>query len=106
MPLAAEVLELQKLGPLPSEDQANVALLRRYEELLRLIQAPVSDEDARALVALFGPDECYGLAWSLLHLVESAPHWPLADALKDIDANEWIQRLKTRADNRHKTQEP
>ncbi|MDB6032726.1 MAG: hypothetical protein JWM16_3064, partial [Verrucomicrobiales bacterium] len=34
-----------------------------------------------ALVKVFGPDDYYGLAWSLLHLIESAPGWPLADCL-------------------------
>jgi phage-related protein len=31
----------------------------------------VSDEEARSLVRLFGLDECYSLAWTLVHLLEA-----------------------------------
>lgn len=83
------------LGPLPDE-QADEQQIQRHEERLGRITAPVTDEEARALLGMFGPDDCYGLAWTLLHLIESAPGWPLADALGDAD-NEWIQRLRDRA---------
>jgi hypothetical protein len=48
-------------------------------------------------VHLFGPDDCYGVAWTLLHLIESAPGWPLHDCLQDI-RNEWTERLRLRAE--------
>lgn len=57
---------------------------------------PVTNEEARVLVTLFGPDECYGLAWTLVHLIETAPGWPIADCLGGT-GNEWIQRLRLRA---------
>jgi hypothetical protein len=44
-------------------------------------------------VGLFGPDDCFGLEWSLVGLVETAPGWPLADCLENTD-NEWIQGLE------------
>jgi hypothetical protein len=49
-------------------------------------------------VKLFGLDDCFGLAEPLLHLVESAPGWPLEDCLKNSD-NEWIKFLKLRIEN-------
>jgi hypothetical protein len=62
------------------------------------IEQPISDDDARALVKLFGPDDSFGLAWTLLHLIETAPGWPLEDVL-DESGNEWVDRLKQRAKN-------
>lgn len=90
-----EVREFVALGPLPDE-QADEQVIQRYEDLLGRIQAPVTDEEARALVTAFGPDDCYGLAWTLLHLIESAPRWPIQDALPEA-GNEWTQLLRTRA---------
>lgn len=88
---------LLELGALPSEDKASVDEVQTYQELLHAIEKPVSDDDARKLVTLFGSGDLYGLPWTLLHLVESAPGWPLTDCLNDT-SNEWIrlmiQRLK------------
>lgn len=92
-----EVRELVELGPLPDEE-ADVERIRRHDERLHRITEPVTDEEARALVGLFGPDNCYGLAWTLLHLIETAPNWPLEECLQD-DGNEWIRRLRQRVEN-------
>ncbi|XMA39044.1 hypothetical protein O1157_27230 [Streptomyces albogriseolus] len=54
--------------------------------------------EARALLTCFGPDDCYGLAWSLLHLVETGPG-PAFTADPGPDANEWHRRLFLRAAN-------
>jgi hypothetical protein len=59
----------------------------------------ISDAEVRGLVHLFGPDECYGLAWTLLHLIETAPGWPLHDCLQDTH-NLWHERLCRRVDRR------
>lgn len=48
------------------------------------------------MVSLFGQDSCFGLAWSLLHLIETSPNWPLADVLSNC-SNEWAVRLHERA---------
>jgi hypothetical protein len=97
-----EVIELGKLGPLPS----SVAVLRdnlgglifQYEKLIISIKKPVTDEEAIVLTGIFGPDDGYGLAWILLGLIESAPGWPLWDTLQDSD-NEWIELLRQRLKN-------
>jgi hypothetical protein len=95
------VHELASVGPLPSSDVATEEQLRRYQELLASLTPPVTDEEARILATLFGPDESFGLAWTLLHLIESAPGWPLADLLEqndeDKNENEWRARLRRRA---------
>ena len=92
------VAELVAMGPLPDEKHAEVEALRRREELLAAIDRPLTDEGAAALVGLFGPDDCYGAAWSIRHLVETAPSWPIASCLRDT-GNEWIRTLRRRAQN-------
>jgi hypothetical protein len=97
--MQAPIIELTKLRRLPDEASVDAATLRRLEQLARSITKPVSDEEARALVRLFGPDDsCYGIAWTLLHLIETAPHWPLRDCLPK-NAGEWIELLRIRARN-------
>jgi hypothetical protein len=90
------VERLVQMGPLPGSLPANPALVGQIEALIRTVETPVSDEDARALVQLFGPDDCFGLAWALLHLIETSPSWPIENALRSSHG-EWIERLKERA---------
>jgi len=90
------VIELVKLGQLPASDEADVSKVEQFEQRIAEISGPVSDDEARALIGVFGSDDCFGLAWSLLHLIESAPNWPLLDCLRDMD-NEWVKRLYSRA---------
>jgi hypothetical protein len=92
--MQAAVVELSRLGPLPSSNEANPKIVERWQELVTAVKTPVSDEEAEMLVQLFGPDDCFGLAWTLLHLVETAPNWPLLDCLPK-GGNEWTELLKT-----------
>ena len=85
------------LGPLPSSATANVPTMQAFEEQLTKVQTPVTDEEACALLKLFGPDDCFGLAWTLLHLIETAPGWPVECALDGLEG-EWIDRLRERAE--------
>jgi hypothetical protein len=100
--MRAEIKDLEKMGPLPSYKIAmqpdHLEKLERYTQLIVSIQKPVTDEEARVLVTLFGPDDCFELEETLVHLVESAPGWPLWDCLKDT-SNEWIQTLRRRLEN-------
>lgn len=91
-----QVAELQRLGPLPSEDESDVAQIKRLEELYRSFAKPVTDDEARVLVELFGPDGCYGLGSSFMHLIETAPGWPLKDCFKELN-NDWKIELRNRA---------
>ncbi|MES2355252.1 MAG: hypothetical protein V4568_12805 [Pseudomonadota bacterium] len=91
-----EIAALSALGPLPSEQGADPVLLQKYDKLYRAIARPVTDEEARVLTKLFGSDGCFGLASSLLHLIETAPGWPLLDCFDNLD-NEWIVELRDRA---------
>jgi hypothetical protein len=91
-----EIKRLLQLGPLPSEDDPSVEKLRLMECELRSISKPVTDDEARALMTLFGPDDCFGAAWSVLHLIESAPGWPVRDCLIGGES-EWVATLRDRA---------
>ena len=92
-----EVANLVEKGPLPPSI-SDLPTIREWQHALEKITAPVSDEEAIALVALFPKveDECFGLAWTLVHLIETAPHWPLPDCLHD-KKNPWIVRLRNAA---------
>lgn len=82
-------------GPLPGEHADEEEIARR-DAGLRAIAAPVTAEEAGALADCFGPDDCYGLAWSLLHLVETGP-CPVVTERPDAGAGMWPHRLWLRA---------
>lgn len=90
-----KVALLVERGPRPHElDIAEVDLAMR-SELLDSIDEPVTDSEARLLFDVLGTDDCFGLAWTVVSLVESSPNWPLAGLLWD-EANPWHQRLCSR----------
>ncbi|MFE2500149.1 hypothetical protein [Streptomyces scopuliridis] len=82
-------------GPLPDWDANEEAIDRRYRQLA-VISRPVTREEAAALAACFGPDDCYGVAWTLVHLIETAPG-PVPQ-LPDPgpEAGDWDQTLRAR----------
>lgn len=89
------VRTLVSLGPLPMSSEAGVEHLRRIEAALAAVHTPLSRTEAEALLPIFGPDDCFGLAWSLLHLVETAPDF--TDVLSNADpSSEWTERLRAR----------
>jgi hypothetical protein len=92
------VHNLLALGPLPAEDGATVERIHHFEEALAAISPPISDSEAEALVGLFGSDNCFGLSWTLLHLVETAPSWPIEACLNSTHSV-WGQVLRDRALN-------
>lgn len=91
-----EVAELAALGPFPAEEGADPNIVQKHERAYKAIARPVTDDEARLLVTLFGEDGYFGLASSLMHLIETAPGWPLEDCLRHAD-NEWLVMLRTRA---------
>lgn len=91
-----EVRELIKLGPMPPEKMVEVELVEKYEKLMHAIKSPLTKTEAERLARLFGPDSFYGLAWTLISLIESAPEWPKNVTLPDIE-NEWVKLLRDRA---------
>lgn len=68
------------------------------EQALRAITKPVTDEEARLLVTCFGDDDCFGLAWTLLHVVETAPS-PIPVTEPAPNSNMWLLLLWKRYQN-------
>ncbi|MFZ3493354.1 hypothetical protein ACODT5_09030 [Streptomyces sp. 5.8] len=90
-----EVQSFVANGPLPDWDAEEEEIDRRVTQL-EAIGKPVTGEEAAALVTCFGPDDCYGVAWTLLHLIETGPNLVLKTKPAP-DANEWPHRLYDRA---------
>ena len=98
MTVRKEVKEFVSRGPLPSPDEAQEEHLAVLSALLGQISPPVSVEEAALLMHSFGPDECFGLAWTVLHLIETAPGGaPIDTDAPPTDANEWVLTLWQRA---------
>ncbi|MFD7668119.1 hypothetical protein [Streptomyces sp. NPDC059788] len=93
--MRSEALAFVADGPLPDWDASEEEADRRSQQLEAIVE-PVTGEEARAPVACFGPDDCYGVAGSLLHLIETGPN-PVLSEDPDPGANEWVQRLYARA---------
>lgn len=90
-----EIRQLQALGAFPASNDVDVTKLELQEQLLGRVVAPISKEEARACAALLGPDDYFGLAWTIVHLMEGAPGCPLLDCLSVLH-DEWKQRLLKR----------
>jgi hypothetical protein len=89
--MRSEVHDFTAEGPLPGEDADEREIGRRAEQLAA-ISRPVTPAEARALTTCFGHDNCYGVAWTLLHLIETCPDLELT-AEPAADANQWHQLL-------------
>lgn len=92
MNIRPEIRRLVEMGPFPSSDDAEAEDLSRREAALKAIRPPVTQEEASELTRCFGPDEYFGLAWSLLHIIETAPARPILDQAI-IDRSEWIRMV-------------
>ena len=90
------VRDFVNLGPLP-DSSASVEMIAKHEEYLTRIARPVTDEEAEVLVQCFGPDDCFGLAQTLLTIIETAPGGSPVKEHPGDTANEWIMRLWERA---------
>ncbi len=93
-----QIKNLVSIGVLPAEAVASVEEVKSIEQAVGSIIGPLTDDEAVAIVAIFGVDDFFGIAWSILHLVETAPHWPIKESLSRID-NPWITILIERAKN-------
>ncbi len=96
-----EVEKFVVAGPLPSED-ASEQEIAEAQRLLERITAPVTDEEAQLLATAFGDDNCYGLAWTLLHLIETAPHARNTRYRTGIGGT-WVDLLNARVNAAHQS---
>ncbi|WP_323771140.1 hypothetical protein [Antarctobacter sp.] len=89
-----EVKAFVELGPLPPVS-ADLTVIERAERALQAISAPITDDEAKALIGCFGEDDCFGLGWTLLHLIETAP-MPLPETAPHEGDNPWLHLLYAR----------
>ena len=100
-----EIEELERLGPLPADDDDYPGIDRKLfdvEHLLAAVDPPVTVEEARVLAALFPRDggTCYGLAWSLLHLIETlGVDDGLREVVPGVDSAQWRKMFEQRLEN-------
>jgi hypothetical protein len=95
--MQVSIRKLIELGKLPSIENADASILKKYQDLLLSIEEPITDEEAVGLMGVLGPDDCFGLAWTLIHIAETAPGWPLREALADVNS-EWVKTIMQRAE--------
>lgn len=93
MNIREEVRRLVELGPLPDSDSTTEEELARLQAAIEAIPSPVTREEATLLLMMFGPDECYGLAWAGLSLIETTPGGPPIESQPPPDANEWVRLI-------------
>jgi hypothetical protein len=82
-------------GPLPDWDASEEEIDKRVRQL-EAISRPVTMEEAETLAKCFGPDDCYAVAWTLLHLIETAPGPVPSVSRPAPDAGEWQHVLWSR----------
>ena len=97
MSIRSEVPQLIALGPFPASADADEHDIDRRGALLTNIKPPLTHEEAAALLLCFGPDEAFGLAWTLLHLIEATPGGVPISAKPQHSKNEWVRRLWDRS---------
>jgi hypothetical protein len=101
MSVRDEVRDFAALGPLPTESNASVYAVEKHQAALEKITPPVTSEEAYLLMTTFGPeygDSCFGLAWSVLHLVETCPDGvPLPRRRPPSGSNPWLLSMWDRS---------
>jgi hypothetical protein len=72
------------MGRLPDETATQAEIDQRVPLLDEIGLDRPSRAEISALLDVFPRDdgECFGLSWTLLHIVESGPDWPIWDALE------------------------
>ena len=83
---------------MPSDGDDPPEVVGAHEDALHAIPRPVTDKEAAALLGVFHPDgsTSFGLAETLVVLIETAPGWPDYDALAR-HRGEYIDYLRARA---------
>jgi hypothetical protein len=96
----SEFKDLLSLGQLPGADALTEQEVESYAASLRHLPDAPTAAEAAALVGLLPPDEttAFGLAWTLVHSIESSPEWPVWDVL--TDDGWWRSVLRDRAAGR------
>jgi hypothetical protein len=73
MSVRSEVHALAALGPMPPAAAMTEQLAAGDQVQMHAIAPPLNRDEAELLMTAFEPDDGYGVAWTRLHLMESAP---------------------------------
>ncbi|OZB13626.1 MAG: hypothetical protein B7X55_12615 [Rhodobacterales bacterium 34-62-10] len=92
---------LLELGPVRSEIADDEIWWLKWVAALDDLVAPVTDDEAIALASLFRDFEDRSTYFTLVHAIETAPGWPIAEIL-DLTGTDWIGVLKVRWENYEK----
>lgn len=96
-----EVEALRDLGPLPDEmsDRDEVLLDKQIPLLDAIRLEPPSPDEIKVLCRLFPGDgeSAYGVAWTLVHIIEAGASWPDASHLALVQPD-WRTILEDRLD--------
>ena len=99
-----QIGQLVALGSFLAESDESTEgenLIKQQDTLVRALRGlrPATDQEACALTSIFGPDDAFGLAWSVMHFIETAPSWPLVSCIQNMPSLLWKQRLEERISN-------
>jgi hypothetical protein len=99
------VTSLAGYSPLAREREYTADTLAPIQESLQSITPPLTLDEARTLLPLLdreSEDDLYGLIWTLVALLETAPGWPPTE-LNSLANPEhpWFEILKQRATRAH-----
>lgn len=92
------IVELGRMGKLPedtNDDDISDDVIAKYDSLLTSIVPPITDEEAKVLIKIMPDDSYYGSEWTILHLLETAPHWS-KEIIEFSDSEKWKQRMLDR----------
>ncbi|MFK6999549.1 hypothetical protein [Flavobacterium oreochromis] len=99
-----EVLELKNLGVMPNhDDDIHHSVIEDFENKLNSVEKPLNKKEAELLITLFPKESCFGLEWTLLHLIESLFNQINLDDYEKLvskcNSNEWRDLLEYRVQN-------
>lgn len=97
VPVREPVRRLVALGPMPSEESADEDVAAQFQAAIDELTFPATAEEAAALVPLLpiSGDSLFGLAWTVVHFIESSPGWPNREVLGG--ERPWTRVLRERA---------
>jgi hypothetical protein len=81
-------------------DNLDAEQITDVQRSIETMARPLSADDISALISALSAagDTAFGLNWSILNLVETAPEWPLWDMLRD-EGNDWVHCFRQRLAN-------
>jgi hypothetical protein len=79
----------------PATTRRPLAMLLALTVAVFTLPAPLTPAAGQLLLTIFGPGNCFGLAWTVLHLIETAPGALTAVYARNAD-NDWVKLLERR----------